>query len=177
MFGVRYEPVYGPVSLDWEAVYEAKLAMPSKLAQHLFGEAHHPYLRSVENSCEITTATEPRGGSGSSLDTDDVVATVKGARLAVEYCRAEMREAVVYMELGRVKKRWTTKERWVALFGRCCCLLVVVVKVVAVAVVVLLSLLPQTSPRSRVRVRGSFASHGGVAQSGKRCGTRTRMQR
>eukprot|EP00752_Nemacystus_decipiens_P011836 g10499.t1 len=105
--GVPFGAVYGPTSLDSEEVYEAKLAVPGKVAQRLFG-ASHPYRRMMEDKCGVAAVR----GTGGPPDTDAMVVTLKGARLEVEYCRAEMRDMVVNTELGRVLNRRAMYRRY-----------------------------------------------------------------
>lgn len=109
--------MYGPPSLDSEGVYEAKLAVPGKDAQSLFGVSH-PYRRMMEDKCGVTAVT----GSGGPSDTDPMIVTLRGAHLPVEYCRAEMREMVLNTELARVQNR-RTMYRWVPVVGFCLLLL------------------------------------------------------
>lgn len=114
MHGAPYEAEYVPAGFESRGVYEAKLAVPSKAAQHFFG-ASKPYVPFMEDRCGVTAAAD-LGGSGG------MVVTLQGSRRSVEYCRAEMRETVLNKEMGRVKRRRRTKHiGWVIVCCGCGC--------------------------------------------------------
>lgn len=96
-FDDPFGAVYEPIGSDAENGHEAKLVVPSRVAEKMFSQGG-PFME-----CEYGVFPDAAG---------EMVVTLKGGRRAVEYCRAEMRDMAVAVGVKRVKMMpW-----WVGVF-------------------------------------------------------------
>lgn len=103
IYRTPYDPVYGPTSVDSDEAYKATLTMPGRVAQTLFFTSH-AFVGFVKNELGVSTVTDPPVGTiGDILYADDRVVTLEGARVLVEYCRAEMREIYLVDMMDNIK--------------------------------------------------------------------------